>query len=292
MADPAQMEQAIINLAINARDAMPDGGQLRIRTEDVTVEEGSGPESTGVKPGDYVLLTFTDTGAGMSDETMGRIFEPFFTTKETGKGTGLGLSMVYGMVKQSGGYIFARSRPGTGSTFLIYLPCTDGTPESLPPGGETEHRGGSETILLAEDQKEVRTFVARTLARLGYGVLETRNGKEAWEIIKNGRTKIDLLLTDEIMPLMGGRELAALTREESPETRLIFMTGYSGRTGTENDGTGDADSLQKPISMKRLAHAVRVSLDRNGSGQGHSSSTGVSSEGQKEENNAKGGSRS
>ena len=262
-ADPAQIEQVILNLAINARDAMPRGGDLTLRTSGVTVEEGFAAEGVRVQRGAYVALEVTDTGCGMDPETRARAFEPFFTTKEKGKGTGLGLSTVYGIVKQSGGYIWLDSDPGRGTTFRIYLPSVD---EAAGPAKYSETaarpRHGNETILLVEDEGSVRDLLRRVLHSKGYEILEAKNGPEALEVCMNWRQPIHLTLTDIVMPQMNGRELAHRVGELHPETKVLYMTGYAGnRVGGTEVLDEDARFIQKPFSADALADKIRSVLD-------------------------------
>jgi len=260
--DPGQMEQVIINLAVNARDAMPRGGRLTIETANVHLDQGYVNGHVGVNPGDYIRLTVSDTGVGMTPEVRRRIFEPFFTTKEKGKGTGLGLSTVYGIVKQSGGYIYVYSEPGMGATFKIYLPRID---EEL----EKEHTGpaelpqGRETILVVEDEKDVRSLIVQILRKQGYQVIEAESGAEAFDACANHEGKISLLLTDVVMPGMSGRELAEKLLSWQPEMKVLYMSGYTDdamiRYGVLEAGM---NFMQKPFSMEALAQKVRQVLDQ------------------------------
>ncbi len=263
-ADPGQVEQVIMNLVVNARDAMPEGGTLTIETQGLYLDESYHQQHPEVKPGDYVLLAVSDTGHGMDEETRGQIFEPFFTTKEVGKGTGLGLSTVYGIVKQSGGYIWVYSEPNHGTTVKIYLPQLTGTKkpqESLRE--KKDSMGGTETILLVEDEESLRKMAGKILAGYGYSVIEAKNGMEALEIaIKGDRFKIDLLVTDVIMPKMGGKELSEKLFEEYPKLKVLYISGY---TDNAIDHHGMLDKgvllLQKPFSPQSLAEKVREVLD-------------------------------
>jgi PAS domain S-box-containing protein len=223
-ADPGQIEQVLMNLAVNARDAMPEGGRLTIETANVAFGEPYARSHPGNLTGEYVMLSVSDTGSGMSAETRARIFEPFFTTKERGKGTGLGLSTVYGIVKQSGGSIAVESEVGRGTTFRIHLPRVDAEAAALAPA---EHRmprhQGSEVILLVEDDDAVRAVVGRILRAGGYAVLEASNGAQALHICENPEIGLDLIITDVVMPEMGGRRFARLLRDRRPAARMLFM---------------------------------------------------------------------
>jgi len=264
-ADVGQMEQAVVNLAINARDAMPRGGRLTIETEHVAFSDSDERPGRGVTPpGQFVLLTVSDTGTGIPRDHIERVFEPFFTTKEVGKGTGLGLSTVYGIVKQSGGYIWLESEVGAGTTFSIYLPRASGEGEVVAPREPPPARpqvAGSETILVAEDEAGVAAVTCRTLRRAGYRVLAAANGREALAVAAQHQGRIDLLLTDVIMPEMGGRDLGEQLRAARPDIRVLYMSGY---TRNEIDGRGlmqkDAAFLHKPFEVRELAAAVRAAL--------------------------------
>ena len=265
VADPGQLEQVLVNLAVNARDAMPGGGALSIETQRVTLDDDYVDRHEVVVPGEYVMLAVSDTGYGMTPETRARIFEPFFTTKEPGKGTGLGLATVYGIVKQSGGYIWVYSEPTLGTTFKIYLPWA-------PPGGVAVAERtsvplpvpcGTETVLLVEDEEAVRALARRILQRQGYQVLEARHGADAVQVAERHGDEIHLVLTDMVMPQMGGRELVERLTAHRPRLRWLFMSGY-----TDDDivrrGLLDATHrafLQKPFTTEGLCQAVRRTLD-------------------------------
>ena len=263
-ADPGQLEQVIVNLAVNARDAMPTGGKLTIETADVEVAETRGRDLTTVPAGRYVMLAITDSGTGMDEDTKARIFEPFFTTKEQGKGTGLGLATVYGIVKQSGGFIWVYSEPGHGTTFKIYLPRVEGAADALaPPVGTAAVPRGTETVLIVEDEEAVRVLAKTALARKGYRVLEAANGGEALLLCESERAPIHLLVTDVVMPGLGGADLAQRLAPLRPDMKVLFISGYTDRAaarhGTMQPG---AAYLEKPFSLDALARKVREVLDR------------------------------
>jgi PAS domain S-box-containing protein len=258
-ADASQMEQVIMNLAVNARDAMANGGKLLIETANVDLDHSYTLSHPLMKPGRYVQLTVSDSGTGMDAETQAHIFEPFFTTKEKGKGTGLGLATVYGIVKQSGGFIWVYSELGKGTCFKIYLPRVDQAEEKIGVAKPTaEVPNGTETVLLAEDEADVREIARQFLESGGYQVIEARNGAEAIELAWANVGKIDLLITDMVMPGMTGQELAAKLQREQPYLCVIFMSGYSEHAATE---MADADPgvrlLTKPFSRSALLRAVR-----------------------------------
>jgi PAS domain S-box-containing protein len=265
-ADPGQLEQVLVNLAVNARDAMPQGGKLTIETANVELDQVYARRHVPAPPGSYVLLTVSDTGCGMDAETQARVFEPFFTTKEVGKGTGLGLSMAYGIVKQSGGYIWVYSEPGLGSTFKIYLPRVEEAAETAASSApRAAPSGGSETILLVEDDEGVRTFARQILERAGYTLLEARDGNEALVIGERHAGPIALMLTDVVMPGKRGREVAQCLAAIRPDTRVLYMSGYTdnaiGNHGILDPGTA---FLSKPFTADALMHKVREVLDAPG----------------------------
>jgi PAS domain S-box-containing protein len=263
-ADPGQIDQVIMNLAVNARDAMPQGGKLTIVTANVSLDENFARTHTPVIPGEYVMIAISDTGIGMDPETQSHIFEPFFTTKGA-KGTGLGLSTVYGIVKQSGGFIFVDSEPHRGTAFRAYFPRIDGREDAAAaqetPGlPRAEH--GQETILLVEDEVNLRRLARQYLERQGYKILEAEDGAAALQIVDGYEGAIDLLLTDVIMPGMNGRELAAQVVKLLPNIRVLYMSGYA-ENAVGHDGTIDAgiNLLQKPFSLPALKDRVRELLD-------------------------------
>ncbi|OLB67559.1 MAG: hybrid sensor histidine kinase/response regulator [Gemmatimonadetes bacterium] len=261
--DPNQLEQVIMNLAINARDAMPDGGTLTIETANATLDENYAATHVSVIPGDYVMLAVTDTGCGMSEATQTRIFEPFFTTKPAGRGTGLGLSTVYGIVKQSAGNIWLYSEPDKGTTFKIYLPALDALPEEIGKTAPIEAaRQGSGTVLLVEDDEQLRRLTHRALATQGYVVLEADRGRLALDIARRHNGPIDLLLTDLVMPDINGRKLADALRAARPGLRVLFMSGYPD-SAIVNHGMLEAGVayLAKPFTTDAVARKVREVLN-------------------------------
>ncbi|MBL6975945.1 MAG: PAS domain S-box protein [Deltaproteobacteria bacterium] len=264
-ADQAQMEQVIVNLVVNARDAMPEGGKLRLETMNVDLDGTPTREPLEVESGMYVMLSVKDTGAGMDDEVQSHLFEPFFTTKEPGKGTGLGLSTVYGIVQQSGGTIRVHSRPESGTSFQVFLPRSQASrprPRSVAPVALPIL--GTETILLAEDEGTVRGLARKVLEGLGYEVLEASNGLEALAVFEEDKARVDLLLTDVIMPEMNGRDLAERLRSERPDLPVLFISGYTDQeTARSGIGVAGAAFLQKPFTPERLAQGVRSVLDRD-----------------------------
>ncbi len=264
--DPGQIEQVILNLVVNARDAMPAGGKLAIETANVVLDDTYARTHISVTPGSYVMLSVSDTGCGMSPEIKELIFEPFFTTKEEGKGTGLGLSTIYGIVRQSGGNIWVYSEPGRGTTFKIYLPrVEEETDAPLPVQDDTDHLPkGNETVLLVEDDPSLRALAARVLRYQGYKVLEATNGHEAIGIAReNVQERIHLLLTDVVMPYMGGKELVKRMKTLHSEIRVLFISGYTDHAITYHAGLKPGTPfLQKPFSPTALARKVREVLDQ------------------------------
>ena len=267
-ADMGQIEQVIMNLVINARDAMPQGGKLLVETSNVTVNEESAKLSPGAKPGAYVRLTVSDTGSGMDEETQAHIFEPFFTTKGHGKGTGLGLAMVYGIAEQAGGYIAVQSQVGQGTTFHLYLPRseaveTQSSHEVVMVASKAEH--GCETVLVVEDQEAVRTLVCEILRKHGYTVLPARDGREALTLSEQIDGRIDLIVTDVVMPQMGGQELAKVFSSMHPETKVLYMSGYVDKEATQKEMAGLA-FINKPFTPAALAQKVRELLQKGHEG--------------------------
>jgi two-component system cell cycle sensor histidine kinase/response regulator CckA len=262
MADPGQLQQVIMNLAVNARDAMPGGGTLVVETANVTFDDAYVSEHSDTRPGRHVMLAVSDTGCGMTPEVKKRLFEPFFTTKPTGTGTGLGLATVYGMVKQSGGWIWVYSEPGRGSTFKVYFPRID-LPLSVAQPVVKGGAAGTETILVVEDQREVRHLVVSALERCGYTVYCAANGAEAIAFSRLFGETIHLLLTDVVMPGTPGRETADMLRQERPELRVLFMSGYTA-DAIAHQGVLDTgiDYLQKPFTPDLLTARVREVLER------------------------------
>jgi PAS domain S-box-containing protein len=261
--DPYQIEQVLINLTVNAQDAMPNGGQLAIDTRNVHVDRAGSRHPDDLPAGDYVLVQVRDTGHGMDRETQARIFEPFFTTKKLGQGTGLGLSMAYGVVQQSGGHIRLESKPGEGSIFRIYLPRVAGSVgEPRPVLASPNLPRGNETILLAEDEGGVRELIGTYLESLGYHVLTVSNGAAGVALAQSYSETIHLLLSDFIMPKLGGRELAGELRKMTPQLKVIFLSGYAGHAVASKDlELLDARFLAKPLSLEVLARTVRDVLD-------------------------------
>jgi CheY-like chemotaxis protein len=265
LADPGEIEQVILNLVVNARDALSDDGALTIETKNAHLDQEYADAHPGVSPGDYVSLTVSDTGAGMDEATRARIFEPFFTTKETGKGTGLGLSTVYGIVAQTGGHIAVKSQKGVGTTFQVYLPRVDREPERVVSDSQRPTSlEGSETILVVEDDDQVRSTIHAILARSGYNVLLAGSGHEALTLCAaQPATPIHLLLTDTVMPRMGGRELAERLKVQRPGLRILFMSGYTEDMALPRDASaGGGAFLPKPITPHALLLKVRQLLDR------------------------------
>src|SRR5947208_14397432 len=259
-ADPGQLSQVLMNLAVNSRDAMPNGGKLVIETANADLDDTYGRQHLGAKSGPHVMLAVSDTGMGMDSETLSHIFEPFFTTKETGKGTGLGLSMVYGIVKQSNGYIMAYSEPGRGTTFKIYFPSTE---ESLPvQQREMEIVGGTETILVVEDEPALRELTCTLLEDSGYTVLESSGVEDAMRTAKDMQRQIDLLLTDVVMPRLDGRELASRLAALRPDLKVLYMSGYTDDVIAHRGVLAQGTLLvQKPFTRTTCLQEVRQPLD-------------------------------
>jgi CheY-like chemotaxis protein len=262
-ADPGQIEQVIMNLVVNARDAMPHGGKLIIETADVELDADYGSRHGRAQAGRFVMLAVSDTGCGMDAETQTHIFEPFFTTKEHGKGTGLGLATVYGIVKQTGGDIWVYSEPGQGTTIKVYLPSVEEAAESVAPAQPDESAAcGSETILLVEDESGVRKLARDVLEAKGYRVLEAGRGEEALKVAQAYQASIDLMLTDMVMPQMSGYELADRLSALRPSMRVIFMSGYTDKAAAQQEVLEPGTPfVQKPFTPDSLARKVREVLD-------------------------------
>jgi CheY-like chemotaxis protein/two-component sensor histidine kinase len=260
-ADPGQLGQVLMNLAVNSRDAMPSGGTLAIETANVELDETYVRQHLGARPGQFVMLAVSDTGIGMDSDTLSHIFEPFFTTKDPGKGTGLGLSMVYGIIKQNNGYIMAYSEPGRGTTFKIYFPRSEETlPASLT--ARKAIQGGTETILLVEDEVALRELTRLLLEDAGYTVLESPGVEEAIATAKDLHLKIDLLLTDVVMPRIDGRELASQLVALRPNLKILYMSGYTDDVLVNRGSLTQAAILvQKPFTKNTLLQKVRETLD-------------------------------
>jgi CheY-like chemotaxis protein len=268
LADPTQVEQAVVNLVVNARDAMPAGGALAIETSNVELDELYCSAHLEATPGRYVQLAVSDTGSGMDEATTARVFEPFFTTKERGKGSGLGLATVYGIVRQLGGHITVYSEPDRGSIFKIYLPHTDQAPAPAVPPELTPigPQARTELVLVVEDETAVRAIATMVLRRRGFRVVEADSAEDALDLLDRGDEMPALLVTDIVMPGMNGRELADLLRARVPGLRVLFMSGYTDdavmRHGIVSD---EAAFLQKPFTAERLTRAVQALIDENGS---------------------------
>jgi signal transduction histidine kinase/ActR/RegA family two-component response regulator len=262
-ADPSQIEQVLLNLAVNSSDAMPMGGKLTIQTQNIVVTPNYIFLRPSLEPGKYVLITVTDTGHGMNAETKARIFEPFFTTKEPGKGTGLGLATVYGVVKQSGGFIWVESAPGCGTRFEIYLPATDERPDNSQVelvGKAVAPNGQRKTVLVVEDEQEVRELAYEFLSGAGYNVLTAKDGLEALETVQRLGNSIDAVLTDVVMPNMRGPELGSRLKTLIPQVKIVYMTGYLEQTEAGSGFLDDAVFLQKPFSRDTILSQVAKAL--------------------------------
>jgi PAS domain S-box-containing protein len=268
--DPVQIEQILMNLAANSRDAMPQGGRFTIQTSDVYLDEQYADRKRAIIPrGRYVVLTVSDTGAGIPEDQLSHIFEPFYSTKSPGKGTGLGLATVYGIVKQNHGFVWAFSEPGMGTIFKIYLPCVQDRLSTLeiPDSSPGDATRGTETVLLVEDEEALRRAAAEFLSLRGYNVLEAKDGRDALSVAKNHGSTIHLAVSDVVMPYMSGGQLAKELETIRPETRVLFVSGYAGQTVLDHKVAHvESNFLQKPFTLKQLAGKVRTVLD-------HSSST-------------------
>jgi CheY-like chemotaxis protein len=263
-ADASMMEQIVMNLAVNARDAMPNGGRVTISTSLETVHRAPTPLDSEPRAGDFVCLAFSDNGTGMDAQILSRIFEPFFTTKPVGKGTGLGLSTVFGIVRQHEGWVDVESQPNQGTIFRIYFPATHQTAERPELVNDSVLRSGRETVLVAEDEDALREMVAQVLRIQGYTVLEAQSGRHALEVWERAERPIDLLVTDMVMPggIMGG-ELAERLLRQCPRLRVIYTSGYSpGMAGKDASILERHNFLPKPYSIGKLAEFVRQILDR------------------------------
>jgi len=260
--DPDQVAQVILNLAVNARDAMPAGGTLHLETADVDLDGTYTKTHASVQPGRYVMLAVSDTGTGIDKSILPRIFDPFFTTKEVGKGTGLGLSIVYGIVKQSGGYIWVYSEPGHGTTFKLYFPVTDEEVEGpILRRSEATLPSAGRTVLVVEDEAIIRSNVCECLRQLGYQVLQAESGELALEVCDERQERVDVVLTDLVMPGMGGHELSTRLAERHPGVKMLFMSGYTEDTAARREILLQGGAfLQKPCSVGDLAHAVQQVL--------------------------------
>jgi PAS domain S-box-containing protein len=263
-ADPGQLEQVLINLTLNARDAMPDQGRLTIETLNVVLDRSyaAGKSVDSLKPGPYAALVVSDTGHGMDRATIARVFEPFFTTKGVGQGTGLGLSTVYGIVKQSGGFVWVYSEPGLGTAFKLYFPLAPTVPDPANSREPSPTARNNETVIVAEDEAMVRSIMARTLRDCGYSVLEAANGRAALSMMEAESGRVSLIIADVVMPDLGGREMAARVAERWPDVPVLFTSGYTGmdvvRRGLLEEGR---EFLQKPLAPEALARKVREMVD-------------------------------
>jgi signal transduction histidine kinase len=261
-ADPGQIEQVILNLVVNARDAMPDGGTLTIETRTVHLDAAYAAEHPGTRPGPHAMLAVRDTGIGMDESIRRRIFEPFFTTKAQGKGTGLGLSMVYGIVKQSGGSIWFHSEPGHGSRFTIYLPQVEGAPAPRPVPPLAAAAPGHETVLVVEDEPPLRELAARILSAAGYTVLQAANGPDALALVARHADPVHLVFTDVVMPGMNGRELVARLSVLRPAMRVLYTSGYTEDAILRHGVLDDPRRfLSKPYTPSVLRRRIREALD-------------------------------
>ncbi|HEX7625205.1 MAG TPA: ATP-binding protein, partial [Anaeromyxobacteraceae bacterium] len=257
--DPSQLEQVLVNLAVNARDAMPDGGEITIAMMDVELAPSDAPGQARVGPGQYVRITVSDTGTGIAPDVLPHVFEPFFTTKEKGKGTGLGLAMVYGAVQQSGGSIEVASAPASGATFTIHLPRVAAEPAAARPEPEPVPLGHGERVLVVEDESQLRAMVRRVLTDGGYEVLEAAHGEEGLKVFRERGDGIDLVLTDLVMPGVGGLALGRALRERSA-VPILFMSGYSEEMASGKERLPEGQFLQKPFDRPTLLRRIRTAL--------------------------------
>jgi CheY-like chemotaxis protein len=266
VADPGQIEQVLMNLAVNARDAMPKGGEIKIETRNVNLDKEYRMQYSSAVSGPSVMLMFSDTGYGIEKDVLPKIFEPFFTTKDPSMGTGLGLATVYGIVKQNNGNIWVYSEPGMGTTFKIYFPRTDLSETSTMPESQTSSVGGTETVLLVEDDVDMRALVATLLEAAGYKVLKPDSVTAAIELAQTNSANFDLLLTDIIMPDMNGVELYDRVRASRPGVKRLYMTGYAGQDlGRHGILDSDVVVLEKPFDSTTLLAGIRAVLDRDNS---------------------------
>jgi CheY-like chemotaxis protein len=261
-ADPGQIEQVVMNLAVNARDAMPEGGRITIETRNAELDAEYAAAHPAARPGSYVMLAITDTGSGMDAATQARIFEPFFSTKEAGKGTGLGLSTVYGIIKQSDGYIWVYSEVGVGTTFKIYLPRVGGKAAPAQQEEPSALPRGTETVLLVEDEASLRELLQEGLESNGYSVLVAREGAEALQIAARHTGTISIIVTDVIMPGMAGPKIVELVAMTRPEIKVLYISGYSDEAVTRHGLIGPGRAfLSKPFGFDVLLRKVRECLD-------------------------------
>jgi two-component system cell cycle sensor histidine kinase/response regulator CckA len=263
-ADPGQIEQALLNLCVNARDAMPTGGRLAIQTARVTINEAAARAMTDVAPGEYAALSVSDTGQGMDEKTKARIFEPFFTTKGPGKGTGLGLAVVFGVVRQSSGHIHVESSAGAGATFTLYFPLVEEAVTRPAPASKATMPRGTETVLVVEDDAAVRAMTRNILQRCGYTVLDAGDGREAMQLLEGHDGHIDLLVSDVVMPNLGGRQLAETVIKSRPGIKVLFLSGHTDDAVVRHGIQGaEFAFLQKPFTPSALAMKVRETLDHS-----------------------------
>jgi len=262
-ADPVQLGQVLLNLCVNARDAMPYGGQLTIECREAVIDEASLPSGRGFEPGPYVRITVSDTGVGMTPEVLERAFEPFFTTKEVGQGTGLGLSVAYGILRNHGGWITADSTPGVGTSFTIYLPRTPEQAAEAIATPSREDAPGSEGILVVDDEKALRDLTRDLLENCGYTVYEAEEGAEAFSLLSRADGRIRLVLLDLMMPGMPGDEVLMRLRELYPEIPVVVTSGYHAEAREELMAGGAVGFLEKPFTRASLTNAIREALDRS-----------------------------